>query len=73
MSEILADPPDPSCSHLFSGPGIKECQRVEPDPSSHRARDAHGRFAKRSSGNPGGRPRGIPNPRRRVPNLVAGR
>jgi hypothetical protein len=35
------------------------------------ARDAHGRFAKGSSGNPGGRPRGIPSPRRRVPNLVA--
>ena len=37
----------------------------------HRARDAHGRFAKGSSGNPRGRPRGIPNPKRRVPNLVA--
>jgi hypothetical protein len=34
-------------------------------------RIAHGRFAKGSSGNPGGRPRGIPSPRRRVPNLVA--
>jgi hypothetical protein len=35
------------------------------------ARDARGRFAERSSGNPRGRPRGIRNPRRRVPNLVA--
>jgi hypothetical protein len=29
------------------------------------------RIAKGSSGNPRGRPRGIPNPRRRVPDLVA--
>ena len=35
------------------------------------ARDARGRFAKGSSGNPSGRPLGIPNPRRRVPDLVA--
>jgi len=35
------------------------------------ARDARGRFAKGSSGNPRGRPRGIRNPRRRVPDLVA--
>jgi len=34
-------------------------------------RDARGRFAKGSSGNPRGRPRGIANPRRRVPDLVA--
>ena len=36
-----------------------------------RPRDADGRFAKGSSGNPRGRPRGIPNPKRRVPDLVA--
>ncbi len=35
------------------------------------ARDARGRFAKGSSGNPRGRPRGIANPRRRVPDLRA--
>jgi len=35
------------------------------------ARDARGRFAERSSGNPRGRPRGIRNPKRRVPDLVA--
>jgi Family of unknown function (DUF5681) len=36
-----------------------------------RARDARGRFAKGHSGNPRGRPKGIPNPRRRVPDLIA--
>jgi Family of unknown function (DUF5681) len=36
-----------------------------------RARDARGRFAKGKSGNPRGRPPGIPNPKRRVPDLVA--
>jgi hypothetical protein len=35
------------------------------------ARDARGRFAKGCSGNPRGRPRGIANPKRRVPDLVA--
>jgi hypothetical protein len=35
------------------------------------ARDARGRFAKGSSGNPRGRPPGIPNPKRRIPDLVA--
>ena len=35
------------------------------------ARDARGRFAKGRPGNPSGRPRGICNPRRRVPDLVA--
>jgi hypothetical protein len=34
-------------------------------------RDARGRFAKGSSGNPSGRPRGIRNPKRRVPDLAA--
>jgi Family of unknown function (DUF5681) len=38
---------------------------------AHLARDARGRFAKGSSGNPRGRPRGIPNPKRRVPDLAA--
>jgi hypothetical protein len=32
---------------------------------------ARGRFAKGSSGNPRGRPPGIPNPKRRVPDLTA--
>jgi hypothetical protein len=71
MPEIVADPPAPSCSYLFSGPGIAENQQVNPDRFSPRVRDGRGRFAKGSSGNPCGRPHGIPNPRRRVPNLVA--
>ena len=71
MPEIVADPPSPSCYHLFSGTGIKESQRLGPDPFLRRGREARGRFAKGSSGNPRGRPPGIPNPRRRVPDLVA--
>src|SRR5271170_2713535 len=73
MPEIVADSPSPSCYHLFFGAGIQEFQRVGPDPSSPRGRDARGRFAKGSSGNPRGRPPGIRNPRRRVPDLAAGR
>jgi hypothetical protein len=71
MPEIVADPPDPSCYHLFPGSRIQEFQLLGPDPSSPRGRDARGRFAKGNSGNPRGRPRGIRNPRRRVPGLVA--
>jgi Family of unknown function (DUF5681) len=50
---------------------IEENQLLGPDPSLPHARDARGRFAKGSSGNPRGRPPGIPNPKRRVPDLVA--
>jgi Family of unknown function (DUF5681) len=71
MPEFAADPLSPSCFHLFPTPGIKESQQLGPDPGSPRARDARGRFAKGSSGNPRGRPRGIPNPKRRVPDLAA--
>jgi Family of unknown function (DUF5681) len=71
MPEIVADLPNPPCSPLLSGSGIQESQSLDPDPSSSRARDARGRFAKGSSGNPRGRPRGIRNPRRRIPDLVA--
>jgi len=71
MPEIIADPPLPSCYHLFPRPEIQESQQLGPDPFLPRGRDARGRFAEGSSGNPRGRPRGIANPRRRVPDLVA--
>src|SRR6266446_4282360 len=71
MPEIIADPPLPSCYHLFPRPEIQESQQLGPDPSLPRGRAACGRFATGSSGNPRGRPRGIANPRRRVPDLVA--
>jgi len=71
MPHVVADPSSPSCSHLFSGTEIQESQRLDPDPLRSRARDARGRFAKGCSGNPRGRPPGTPNPRRRVPDLIA--
>jgi Family of unknown function (DUF5681) len=71
MPEAIADPPSPCCSPLLSEPRIKESQRLGPDRFLPRARDTRGRFAKGSSGNPRGRPPGIPNPKRRVPDLVA--
>jgi len=71
MPEIVADPPSPCCYQLFSGPPIQESQTLNPDPLSPRGRDARGRFARGSSGNPRGRPPGIPNPPRRVPDLIA--
>jgi hypothetical protein len=71
MPEKVADPPSPSCYYLFSWPEIQVFQGLKPVPSSPRARDARGRFEKGSSGNPRGRPPGIRNPRRRVPDVVA--
>ena len=71
MTEIAADPPASSCNRLYPRPRFQEFQSLEPDPFLRRARDACGRFAKGSSGNPRGRPRGIHNPRRRVPDLAA--
>jgi Family of unknown function (DUF5681) len=71
MPEIVAAPPSPCCYHLFPGDGIQEYQRRSPDPCLRRTRDGRGRFAKGSSGNPRGRPPGIRNPRRRVPDLAA--
>jgi len=73
MPDILADPPDPTCYHLFSGSGIEEDQSLAPDRFSPlgrvRARGPNGRFAKGHSGNPQGRPPGIANPKRRVIDL----
>ena len=71
MPEIVTDPLLPSGSLLLSERGILGSQSLGPDPSLPRARDARGRFAKGSSGNPHGRPRGIRNPKQCVPDLVA--
>jgi len=71
MPQIVADPPSPGCCQLLPGARIQESQSLCPDPSSPRGRDARGRFATGSSGNPRGRPRGIRNPRSRVPDLIA--
>jgi Family of unknown function (DUF5681) len=71
MPEIVADPPSRRCKPAVSAIGTQESQPLDPDPSLPRVRDARGRFAKGSSGNPRGRPRGISNPRRRVPDLTA--
>jgi len=71
MPENIADPPSLSCYHLFFTKGIQEYQQVDPDRLRPRARDARGRFVQGSSGNPRGRRRGIRNPRRRVPDLIA--
>ena len=71
MPEMVADPPDLPCYLLLSGEGIGESQRLVPDPLLSRARDARERFAEGSSGNPRGRPRSIPNPRRRGPDPLA--
>src|SRR5215469_7102851 len=71
MPDIVADLPDPTCSHLNFKTGIQLSQPLGIDPSSPGARARARGFVKGTSGNPRGRPRGIPNPRRRVPNLVA--
>jgi len=71
MPEAIAGPPSLCCYPLLSEPGIEESQSLGPDRFLPRVRDARGHFAKGSSGNPRGRPRGIRNPKRRVPDLVA--
>jgi Family of unknown function (DUF5681) len=71
MPEIVTDPLAPTCSLLNPESAIQAFQSLGIDPSLPRARDARGRFAKGSSGNPRGRPPGIPNPKRRIPDLIA--
>ncbi len=71
MPQITVDPPAPPCCSAVFESGIQESQALGPDPFLSRARDARGRFAEGSTGNPRGRPPGIANPKRRVPDLVA--
>jgi hypothetical protein len=71
MTQAVAESPEPSQYPLLSRTGIRENQYLDPDPVLPGARDGRGRFAVGSSGNPRGRPRGIPNPKRRVPDLAA--
>src|SRR5215831_18710901 len=71
MIEIVVNSSPLRCSPLLSETGIQKSQSLGPDPDPPRARDARGRFAKGSSGNPRGRPPGIRNPKRRIPDLVA--
>ena len=71
MPDIVADLPDPTCSHLNSESGIQLSQPLGIDLSSPRAREGRGRFAKGTSGNPRSRPHSIRNPKRRVSDLIA--
>jgi hypothetical protein len=72
MPEALADPPVPaSCYPPAFGNAIEQFQQLGPDLFPLRARDARGRFAKGHSGNPRGRPPGIPNPKRRLLDFVS--
>jgi hypothetical protein len=86
MPKIIADLPASACFSLHFESGIEQNQSLAPDllrfAARHQAgdetrdddtRDRAGRFAKGHSGNPRGRPRGIPNPKRRRVTLRAWR
>src|SRR5277367_3392262 len=62
-----SEPPVAACYRLVPEAKVEQSQSLGPDPVLPRARDARGRFAEGHSGNPGGRPRGIRNPRQRLP------
>jgi hypothetical protein len=71
MPDATEAPPATSCYPPVPGTGISRNQSLGPDLFPFRARDARGRFAKGHSGNPSGRPPGIPNPKRRLLDFVA--
>ena len=74
MPEMIADSPASGCFSLHFGSEIEQNQSLAPDllrfsvgdQALDKTRDKTGRFAPGQSGNPRGRPRGIPNPQRRT-------
>ena len=68
---MIADSPASGRFSLHFGSEIEQNQSLAPDLLQFSARDQNGRFAKGQSGNPRGRPRGIPNPQRRMVTLAA--
>jgi hypothetical protein len=70
MPQIVAAPPRSLLSGCSSDPESKKFNNLALI-AGGLARDARGRFAKGSSGNPRGRPPGIPNPKPRIPDLAA--
>src|ERR1044071_5829733 len=86
MQEIIADSPASACFSLHFESGNQQNQSLGPDrlrfaarelagdeTGDDEARDKGGRFAPGHSGNTRGRPRGIPNPKRRRVTLQAWR